>query len=423
MRQGLPNTLLITAGMSAAGLISGLIVARTLGPEGRGQFASIVLCPTMLATFGELGLGMAFAYFAGKNRESIPGLWTLAWVVSLLIGGVVSLAGVVILPSQLVLSELALVELRWNLLTVPIIMLAGYLGYLLLGAGCLVEFNLVRASSGICYLFGVAAVAFIGDSDIRLFTVAFILAQLVGCVLAIVFCVSRLHPTWHWNPQLFKPIFVYGAKTYASSLMAQANLRLDQLIMTIVVSPTQLGIYVVAVAFAGMLNPVYGAVATVVLPRVTQSPSRLLGGKVAIRHLWLMFFGSVPLTIVLCVMMPMLLPLLFGSDYQLSVLPAQVLVIAAFFQGCVTILGNSLRGLGSPGKTAISEGTGLVVTIGLLFALLPTWGITGAAIASLTAYSVVALIQTIFLLDISDLDGPDLWPPKGFSYSRLRGER
>jgi O-antigen/teichoic acid export membrane protein len=369
----------------------------------------------MLATFCELGLGMAFAYFAGKNREFIPELWSLAWVASLLIGGVACLIGEVILPSQLALSETALVGLRLNLVTVPVMLLGGYLGYLLLGAGYLVEFNSVRACSSICYFVGVVAVAVVGASDILLFTIVFILAQFAGCVLAIVLSVLRLHPVWSWQSRLIKPTLNYGLKTYASSLMAQANLRLDQMIMTFVISPTQLGLYVVAVAVSSLVNPVYAAVAVVVLPRVTRASSRLLGGKEAIRHLQYIFLGGVPLTVALCIATPWLLPLLFGDDYQLSILPAQILLVAAFFQGCVITLGNSLRGLGCPEKPAISEGIGLLITIVLLYTLLPIWGILGAAVASLTAYGAVALAQMSFLARESGIRWSDLWRIRMFS--------
>jgi len=414
LRQGLPNTLLITASMGLAGLISGLILARTLGPEGRGRFAVIVLWPTMLAMFSELGLDFSLAYFAGKSPESIPGLWTLAWVVSLVIGGVVGLAGAVILPSQLALSGMALVALQWNLITVPILLLTGYLGYLLLGAGYLVEFNLIRACSAICYALGVIGVAVISVPNIIAFTVVYILAQFASCVLAIILCVSRLHPVWSWQPQLTKPLFNYGLKTYTSGLMAQANLRIDQLVMTVVIAPIQLGLYVVAVAISGLVSPVYNAIAIVVLPRVTRASSRLLGGKEAIRHLQFIFFGGVPLTVALCIATPWLLPLLFGNDYQLSILPAQILLVAAFFQGCVITLGNSLRGLGYPGKTAISEGIGLLATIALLFILLPIWGILGAAVASLVAYGVVALMQMGFLFRTTSTRWSDLWRVRRF---------
>lgn len=409
LQHGLPNTLLFTGGMALAGFVSGLILARALGPEGRGQYAIVVLWPTMLSIFGELGLSLTLAYFAGKSQESINGLWTLAWVVSILVGGLVGLAGLIILPSHLALTGSALAALQWNMITVPIMLLSGFLAYLLLGSGYLFEFNLVRFCTSVCYTLGIVCVAVVGLSGINTFTTVFILAQSASCLLAIAFVFFRLHPAWRWQPQLVRPVFKYASKAYISSIMAQATLRLDQIIMAIIVSPIQLGLYVVAVAISAVVSPLYNAVTIVVLPRVTRSANRSIGGYEAIRHMKIMFFSGVPITAVLCLLMPWILPVLFGNQYQLSILPAQVLLASAFFQGGVNVLGHSLRGLECPGRSAVSESVGLLLIIILLFTLLPILGIVGAAIASLVAYMMVAFMQLYFILNVSGIKWSDLY--------------
>lgn len=409
LKSGLPNTLLVTGGIALTGLASGIILARILGPEGRGEFAAIVLWPTLLTMLSELGLGFTFAYFAGKNHESVDALWTLAWGTSLIVGGVASLAGLFVLPSHVALSKTALTALQWNMITVPVMSLTGFLSYLLLGSGHLFDFNLVRVCNALFYVLGIAAVAAADLPGINPFTAVFILSQCASCILAIAFVVFRLRPSWSWQPQIIKPVFKYATKTYASGLMAQANLRLDQMLMTILISPIQLGLYVVAVAASGIANPLYNAVSIVVLPRVTRSANRLIGGYEAIRHMKIVFLTGIPVTVLLSILMPWILPVLFGNEYRSSIVPAQVLLAAAFFQGCVIILGNCLRGLECPGRTAISEGVGLLLTIILLLALLPVLGILGAAIASLAAYLTVACMQFFFIINASGTRWSDFY--------------
>ena len=94
--------------------------------------------------------------------------------------------------------------------------------------------------------------------------------------------------------------------------------------------------------------------------------------------------------------MPWFVPLVFGASYQPAVRPAQLLMFAGLFQGANTILGSSLRGLGHPGLPALAELTGMIVTAGLLWLLLPTWRILGAAYASLIAYAVVSVVLAVF---------------------------
>jgi O-antigen/teichoic acid export membrane protein len=409
LRQGLPSTLIFTGSAAFAGLVAGLVLARTLGPEGRGQFATIVLWPTLLSIVGELGLGFAFSYFAGRNRQAVNGLWSLAWVVALGVGGVVGLMGLAVLPGQVGLTGTALTALKWNLVIVPTALLSGYLSYLLLGTGHLLEYNLVRLTNAACYSLGIVGVAVAGAAGIGPYTVVFIMAQFAGLLLALGLTVARLHPAWAWEPPLVKQALRYGFKTYVSTLMGQANLRVDQVIMTLVVAPAQLGYYVVSVAVAGLVSPLYSAIAIVVLPRVTRAADHHLGGAEALRHVRFIVLGGVPLTAALGVAMPLLLPLLFGADYGPSIWPAQILLVAGLLQGGVITLANSLRGLGLPGRAAISEGIGLMATIGLLFSLLPVWGIVGAAVASLVAYGIVALLQLVFVFRASGTGWADLW--------------
>ena len=48
---------------------SGILVARALGVEGRGQLAVIVLVPSVLSQLGTLGVPLALTYFIAKDPE------------------------------------------------------------------------------------------------------------------------------------------------------------------------------------------------------------------------------------------------------------------------------------------------------------------------------------------------------------------
>ncbi len=49
-----------------------MVLARMLGPEGRGQFAAILLWPSIFAALGLMGVNMALARRAGAGED--PGL-------------------------------------------------------------------------------------------------------------------------------------------------------------------------------------------------------------------------------------------------------------------------------------------------------------------------------------------------------------
>jgi hypothetical protein len=51
-------------------VVSGVLVARALGPEDRGYMALVLLVPSLLALVGSLGLPLASTYFVARNPES-----------------------------------------------------------------------------------------------------------------------------------------------------------------------------------------------------------------------------------------------------------------------------------------------------------------------------------------------------------------
>src|SRR2546421_6734266 len=53
----------------ALALVSSIVLARTLGPEGRGLFALVMLLPEIAGSFALLGFEQAYAVYAGLFPE------------------------------------------------------------------------------------------------------------------------------------------------------------------------------------------------------------------------------------------------------------------------------------------------------------------------------------------------------------------
>jgi O-antigen/teichoic acid export membrane protein len=407
--KGLPNTLLVNAGVAFLGFFSGVVLAHTLLPASRGEFAAIMLWPNVLVLFGELGLGFAFSFYVGQKKTQIDVLWTTACGVSLVWGGLLAIFGIFFIPTIVHLSPMAHFCLIWNLVTVPFSLLLGYSTFFLLGSNRIFQFNMVRLLTAAVYSFGIVFVFLTQRVSLAKYTIVYILSQSIGCVIVVWLVLKYFKPKWHWQPDLMKGVFLYGGKNYLSSLAAQMNLRLDQLFMSSLVVFEQLGFYVVAVSFSAMLMPLFDSLAIVTLPRVTLAQDLNAKVKQAIRYFQLGLVIGIPAMIFTIIIAPWFLPFLFSVKYTHSVFLSQILLIGVIFQGSNIVLGNALRGLGYPGKTAIAEGTGLIVTIILLLWFLPIYGALGAALTSLSAYSIVTFMQLFFVKRIADLEWRDFY--------------
>ena len=61
----------------ALGLISAMIIARTLGVEGQGKYALIILLPNVLYTIFNMGIAPASVYYIGKKKFALENVFKM----------------------------------------------------------------------------------------------------------------------------------------------------------------------------------------------------------------------------------------------------------------------------------------------------------------------------------------------------------
>lgn len=391
------GTLISTALPAIAGVVSGIALARTLGPVGRGEFASVLIWPLMLGLLGDLGVGFALTYLVSREPARRDALWSAGLVVALGWGSVLAAVAIFLLAPRLALSPSGRAGLRIALAAVPFALFSHVQASLLLGLGRLRASNVLRAAPIVLYALGVTSLALLGRGSVFSYAIAWAAATAAVGVSGLVFCIYSVGVRWAREPALWRDVWAYGARVYVGGLASQATLRLDQMLMSVMGLVAPLGIYAVAVAVASGVAPVFTALAVVVFHRATRSGEDSAPAR-EIRHvLRLSLLAGLPLVLAGIVLAPVVVPFVFGASFRPSVLPTQILLAAAFFQGANAILGNSLRAVGCPGRSSVAESVGAVATIALLVFLLPRFGALGAAVSSLVAYAAVTLMQFRFL--------------------------
>jgi O-antigen/teichoic acid export membrane protein len=395
-QNGLGGATFSTFTIGLLGAVSGILLARTLGPAPRGEYAAIVLWPTALSIVGELGFNFSISYHCGKGRSQ-SALWSLTWAVSVGVGGALALAGSVIVPVLVSLPDQAERDLIWAMVTVPAALVTGNLAYMLLGTGRVGFYNWIRVYAAASYSLLIAVLALLSRGNLETYTLAFVFSQLSSALLAAVMVAWALKPAWHWDAELAASVVRYGLKAYASSIAAQLNVRLSQLLMTVFLAAEEVGIYAVAVATAGALAPLFGALGVVTLPRVTMASGRKAAGDQAIRSFQLGMILGLPAMALGIAVSPWVIRYAFGTSFVPAVGLTKCLLVASLFQGLNVILGHSLRGLGQPGKTAVAEGLGLILTVLLLSLTLPRYGSWAAAITTTVVCGTVSLLQGLFV--------------------------
>src|SRR5262245_8151552 len=143
--------------IQAANIGTGILAARLLLPEGRGQLAEIMLWAGLLAEFGSLGLYDALLYRAATGaatpRALFAAITTLAWTLALLL---VVIAWVV-LPFAFAreAQDLLATARIYTALYLPVYFWALLLGGLFQGQLDMLTWNVVRCIVPLGYLAGI----------------------------------------------------------------------------------------------------------------------------------------------------------------------------------------------------------------------------------------------------------------------------
>jgi len=72
--------------MVVLGLAATIVMARVLGPSGKGAYSLIILVPTLLLSLGNLGIGLANVYFGGSKKYKWNELVSNSLVSALVLG-------------------------------------------------------------------------------------------------------------------------------------------------------------------------------------------------------------------------------------------------------------------------------------------------------------------------------------------------
>lgn len=396
IRNGLSSAVAVSVFSNAlcigmAGLAS-IPLARLLGPEGRGQFAAIIVWSTLACAAADLGISQSCTYY-GAQRPHGSGLLAGTAVSLSVCAGFLSMSVLQLCASTLG-RELA--PARLYFLFIPVSMAITCLSNILLGMGHIGSFNLIRLIQSSAPLLGVVAAWATGGTQIAGLVNALLFFQVIAAVVAFT-CVSRAIPFTEWavNHSVAKDLLNYGLRTYLGNLCWLANGKLDQALLVWLATMTELGTYTVAVSYASLQLAVSGAIATVAFSRIARATSQKGRRQEFCHSLRLFAILTIPLALSMGCIANFSIPIIYGMNFRASSSSACILLVGGVLLGFNHLFSNSLRAEGRPGVPAIAEAVGMVLTVGALPVAVTHWGIVGASCVSVASYAATSATMTM----------------------------
>jgi O-antigen/teichoic acid export membrane protein len=394
-RPAVASSLLASGVIQAVNVLTGILLARDLGPHGRGELTAILLWPLVLATIGSLGVSDSVTFHAARGTSGVGTLVAtsglLAVVQSVLLVGI----GAFVVPEVLSGYGPGTVHLAIVFLAViPLNLGTLYLMGILNGLQRYGSFHTLRVLVIAAGAAGLVALRLADALTVRGAVIVYLAANAMTALVAAVLMQRAERTELRFSYAVAHQLLAYGIKSHTSNVSGLLNERLDQLVISVLLAPARLGLYVIAVTMTSITNLVGTSVAFVALPAVTRLKTAEERAAAARRYVASTFLLSILVTAPVLLFTPWLIRLLFGEAFASAANVCRVLLVAAVVLGTGRAVGAILKAVNRPLDAGIAETLALLVTIGALAVLLPVMGIMGAGLASLFAY----VVSTAFAL-------------------------
>ena len=397
-----------TLAIQAALVLTGIASARLLGPEDRGWLGLVVAVAMSTSGIALLGFPSAITYQIASGRDS--GFDSLAglrgWVVAQFLGAVLvaSLLGVVAFrsaPGQIYAWFL--------LLAVGTALLVGYqyLIAILQGRAVFRDFNIARSAMTVVYTFWVCIFLVLAmHPGAKVFATAWLSGLLVGTALAWWFARrgGRAASRKDCDARFVRS---YGLRSFLGVRPPLEALNVDQLLIGLVGGPLVLGYYVVSTALTNLPRFIAESVGMVAFPNVAGADAE--GRVQKARHALLLTGTISAVTVaVLAVAAPVIVPWLFGESFRPVISVMRIMLVASFFLSLRRILGDLLRGFGSPTPSSVAEVVAIAVFTISLVPLTRAYAADGAAMAyaaaAISSTAIVTLAYRVRVRRIQSID-------------------
>jgi O-antigen/teichoic acid export membrane protein len=382
----LTGTLVAQVAILGLGAVAGVAVARLLGPRARGELAALTLWPTMLVSLAAMGINQAIVFTTGRSRWEPSEVFTGSTVIGAAQSILVIAVGVPVIALALSHYSPGVRDLGFLFLSAsPLVILGGYPANLLQGALDLSSFNLIRMIAPLVYAGGIAVLFFLHGPRLREVVDCQILGYALAFGIGYWILLRKMPIRFAWDRRASWSLLSYGWKTQLGNVSSYVNRSADQLVLSLFVAPSELGLYAVAVTVATAVGFFPQAAGIVTLAAGSSSNSieakEILGRTFRASLIWLIVVCS-----LLFILAPALIKLLFGAAFTRSAIACRILLPGSAALGLNQVLYDGVRSLGEPSLPSYSESFATVVTFLGLWVLLPRFGFVGAAIASTLAY-------------------------------------
>jgi len=368
-----------------------IVIARELGPAGRGLFAVAATLGAIGAQFGNLGLHASNIYYVAKDRALLPALIgnTLAVVFAACV--IAALGGIafVFWPK---LSPVHGTLLLLALASIPVGLAYMLTQGLLLGVNEVRAYNNIECGGKLLALVLICILALLHGGTVELYfgmTLASVMVTFLWALLRLRW--DSIEPP-KLSFAVFRQSIGIGMRAYTIAFFGFLLLRIDLLMVKYMLGATEAGYYSISQVLAEntIMFPV--VVGLLLFPKLSAIKEREEKMQLANKAVLATAALMLPAVVVAALAAAPIISIAFGRNFLPAVSPFAWLMPGSYFLGIETVMVQLLNSEGFPPIIVVAWIVDTIINIALNFWAIPRYGITGASVVSSVCYFLMFLV-------------------------------
>lgn len=370
--------------------ISSLILARVLGPEGRGLVSALMVPSQLSVNLSELGIRQSTAFHIGK------GIYTTDRIVPTLLTLVPIASTLAILLSIGYFAFADLAQDDWALqalavASIPLSLAVSYASGVFLGRQRMAAFRSTSWRPASFRLVLIIILCWFLPFGAYGALIATLAGAMLGAGYALYLLRKETPLRFGFDLEVARKIQKRGTVYAASMIVLMINYKIMTLLLTKFSTLSAVGLYTQATVVAELIWEIPMAMSALLLSRGVNAKQEAEFSRKVILLARLTFLTALVASLCLAAISPVLFPLLFGRHFEESGRLCVMLLpgIVAFI--LFKILNTDLAGRGKPWVAMLVMLPVLLINIVLGWWMIIHYGVVGAATASSVAYVVAAI--------------------------------
>lgn len=382
----------------ALGMTTGIITARILGPQLKGQVALLTMITQLLFMAGNMGLGAAFSFFIAKKRYGGRQILSAALAGALLFGVIGVACFYASYPLHATLwSGISGTFIFCSALLSVLFIYTNYLTRILVGYGRIYSMNIVGLTSSTVNFLGTIILLMVLHYGLGGVVGSLWLATLAQLLILLIVLKDDIRPVRFWGEGLIRGSLSYGIKSHALLLVNFLNYRIDMLQLKHFMDDTAVGYYSLAVSMAELMWLVPDAMVAPLFSGIAQS-NAADRSVITLRTVrWSLIFLAV-MAVGGILLGRSFIGLLYGQEFLAAFLPFLGLLPGICLFPIFKLLTIDLAARGYPGYGTVASAVALLTNMAANVLLIPQFGILGASFASSISYGCMAVVSLLFFL-------------------------